>query len=101
MAEQADAIGIKVILCSLLPANAYYWNTSVGNPSERIKSVNALIKSYAEENNFTYVDYWTPLHDNSDGMPAKYSDDGVHPNKACYTVMEGIIKPVIEQLLGN
>ncbi|MCI1785360.1 MAG: GDSL-type esterase/lipase family protein [Bacteroidales bacterium] len=101
MAEQADAGGIKVVLCSLLPANAYYWNTSVGNPSERIKSVNALIKSYAEKMNFTYVDYWTPLHDDSDGMPAKYSDDGVHPNKACYTVMEGIIKPVIKQLSGN
>ncbi len=99
MVERAAAVGTKTILCSLLPADKYYWSNAIENPSQEIKKVNELIKAYAAENNIPYVDYWTPLHSETDGMPAKYSADGVHPNKVCYKVMEDIVKPVVVDYL--
>ena len=94
MCDMASKAGIKVILCSLLPANKYNWRPSV-QPAELIKNLNARIKAYAGEKGYTFVDFWTPFADSEDGLPTQYSSDGVHPNQACYTLMENIILPVI------
>ena len=101
MVERAEAVGTTVILCSLLPANKYYWSNAIENPSQEIKAVNELLKAYAAEKGLTFVDYWTPLHDEADGMPEKYSSDGVHPNKDCYFVMQDILKPVVTEVLSK
>ena len=90
--------GIKVILCSLLPANRYTWRPEV-KPAALIKDLNARIQAYCTEKGYPYVDYWTPLADTSDGLPAEHSSDGVHPNQFCYTLMEGIILPVIQSVI--
>lgn len=101
MVTRAEAVGTSVILCSLLPANKYYWSSAIENPSQEIKKVNEMIKAYAAEKGIPFVDYWTPLHDEADGMPEKYSSDGVHPNKDCYLVMQDIIKPVVTEVLSK
>jgi lysophospholipase L1-like esterase len=101
MVTRAEAVGTTVILCSLLPANAYYWSTAIENPSQEIIKVNELIKAYANEKGITYVDYWTPLHDETNGLPQKYTSDGVHPNKECYTIMQNILKPVVTDVLSK
>lgn len=101
MVTRAEAVGTTVILCSLLPANKYYWSNAIENPSQEIIKVNEMIKAYAAEKNIPYVDYWTPLHDEADGMPEKYSSDGVHPNKDCYLVMQDILKPVVTEVLAK
>jgi lysophospholipase L1-like esterase len=36
------------------------------------------------------VDYYSALSDEDGGLPAKYSQDGVHPNHAAYRVMESL-----------
>lgn len=101
MVTRAEAVGTSVILCSLLPANKYYWSTAIENPSQEIKKVNDMIKAYAAEKGIPYVDYWTPLHDETDGLPEKYTSDGVHPNKDCYLIMQDIIKPVVTEVLSK
>jgi lysophospholipase L1-like esterase len=101
MVTRAEAVGTTVILCSLLPANAYYWSTAIENPSQEIIKVNELIKAYANEKGITYVDYWTPLHDETNGLPQKYTSDGVHPNKECDTIMQNILKPVVTDVLSK
>lgn len=100
MCEKASKTGIKVILCSLLPANRYNWRPSV-EPAELIKDLNSRIRTYAGEHGYTFVDLWTPFADAEDGLPAKYSSDGVHPNQSCYTIMEEIILPVINTVIGK
>lgn len=100
MCQMARQAGIKVILCSLLPANKYNWRPSV-QPASLIKDLNARIKAYAAQQNFTFVDFWTPFADSEDGLPTKYSSDGVHPNQDCYTLMENIILPVIQAVLSG
>jgi hypothetical protein len=47
------------------------------------------------------VDFWTPFADSEDGLPTKYSSDGVHPNQDCYTLMENIILPVIQYVVSG
>ena len=101
MITRAEAVGSKVILCSLLPANKYYWSNAIENPSQEIKKVNQMLKAYAEEKGIPFVDYWTPLHDEADGLPEKYTADGVHPNKACYAIMQDILKPVVTDVLSK
>ena len=101
MVTRAEAVGTKVILCSLLPANKYYWSNAIENPSQEIMKVNEMIKAYAAEKNIPYVDYWTPLHDDANGLPEKYTSDGVHPNKECYQKMQDILKPVVTDVLSK
>lgn len=101
MVTRAEAVGTTVILCSLLPANKYYWSSAIADPSQEIMKVNELIKAYAAEKGIRYVDYWTPLHDSANGMPEKYSSDGVHPNKDCYLIMQDILKPVVTDVLSK
>jgi lysophospholipase L1-like esterase len=97
MAELAKANKIKPVLCSVLPVLKYYWNTAV-EPVEKIAALNAWIKAYAAKNHFRYLDYYAALADDQKGMKKEYSEDGVHPNKAGYTVMEKIAEPVIRKL---
>ena len=99
MCDIAKANRIKPILCSVLPAYRYSWKKSV-RPDELIPQLNELIKSYAKENRITYVDFFTPLVDNSpenkNGLPKKYSPDGVHPNMDGYAIMEKIILDILK-----
>jgi lysophospholipase L1-like esterase len=37
--------------------------------------------------------------DDQKGMKPEYSEDGVHPNKAGYAVMEKIVVPVIRKIM--
>ena len=98
MAELANSNSIKVILCSVLPAYDFPWSPNQ-NPSEKIIALNKLIKAYALEHNMEYVDYFTTMKDNRNGLQAAYSGDGVHPNKVGYQVMARLAKHAIQKIL--
>lgn len=102
MAESAAETGMKVVLCSVTPCNDTY--TRLVNPNTKgahIIALNEMIQAYAASKGFVYCDYWSALV-GEDGLALKDSYwlyDRLHPNPAAYTVMEGIIKPIIEELL--
>ena len=102
MAEAAEAKDIKVILCSVTPCNDTYSNLS--NPKTKgahIVALNAMIKAYAESKGFTWCDYYPSLVA-ADGYTLReeyWMYDHLHPNPDAYTVMEGIIKPMIDTVL--
>ncbi len=101
MAEIARANGIKVIITSTLPAKDYPWKPGVA-PAEKIITLNKQLKAFAKARNFHYVDYFSAMVDNEKGLPKRYSEDGVHPNKEGYKVMEPLIKTAIDAILkGN
>lgn len=90
MCELAKANNIKPILCAVLPATGYHWSPGI-QPADDIVKLNGMIRAYAEKNAIPYVDYHSLLKDEHNGLPAKYAEDGVHPNVGCYKLMEDLI----------
>ena len=98
MVELAVAHGIKPIILSILPANKYLWRPEITDSTQQILQINAMLESYAKLNGYTYIDYFNLLKDEEQGLPKKYSPDGVHPNDDCYAIMEPIVKAEILRL---
>ncbi len=99
MAELARYNGIKVIICSTLPATHYSWRPTIKDPATQIIRLNKLLKEYAKKQHITYIDFHSLMKDESNGLPLKYSKDGVHPTKEGFSFMEPIIKQAIDNLL--
>ena len=100
MAELAAANHIRVVLCSVLPAFDFPWTPGMA-PALKIDALNAWIKAYAAEKGYVYVDYHSAMKDERDGLPAKLSKDGVHPNPAGYAIMAPLAEAGIEKALVN
>ena len=100
MAELAKAHGIKIVLSSVLPANAFPWRPAI-NPVEKVRTLNDMLKAYANKNHLVYLDYFTAMADDKRGLPATLSKDGVHPSLAGYKMMEPLAKQAIVKALGS
>ena len=100
MAELAKANNIKVILCSVLPAYDFSWKPNQ-NPAEKVVALNKMIKNYADANGILYLDYFSTMKDERNGLKTAYSGDGVHPNKLGYQVMAPLAKKAITEVLAK
>ncbi|MDA7777809.1 SGNH/GDSL hydrolase family protein [Flavobacteriaceae bacterium] len=98
MTEIARANGVKVILCSVLPAYDYPWRPGL-EPNIKIPKLNALIKAYAEENKVLYLDYFSALNNGGNGINKTYSYDGVHLTLAGYKLLEPLLEEAIKKVL--
>ena len=98
MAELAMNKDVKIILSSILPANAFPWNDAIENVSSTIISINSLMKDYALSNGIVYLDYYSSMVDENEGLNSDYTEDGVHPNKEGYKVMSGLAEKTISQI---
>jgi len=96
MCELAKQNHIQIIICSVLPALDYPWRTGL-EPAQKIIELNKKLKKYAFENNIAYVDYFSAMVDDKNGLLAKYTYDGVHPNKEGYEVMENLINKQLKK----
>ena len=96
MCMLATSNKIKVILCSVLPANSFPWSKSI-EPADSIIELNRRLKIYAEKKHHIYLDYYTPMVDAEKGLKSIYADDPVHPNKAGYKVMEPLVEEAIKK----
>ena len=94
MVRSAEKAGIEVVLCTLLPAARYPWRKEI-EPVESIRDVNRRIARLAKCRNRKLIDFYTPFAAADGSLPEKYSKDGVHPNSECYTIMESILKEVL------
>jgi lysophospholipase L1-like esterase len=90
MTELARAHGIRVVLCSVLPAYDFWWRKDL-QPAPKIIALNQQIKAYATQQRLVYLDYHTTMADARQGLPATLAPDGVHPNLAGYHVMEPLL----------
>lgn len=99
MADIARANGIKVVLGSVPPAATFSWRPDVA-PAETIRSLNDWLKTYAGKTGAIYVEYYTPLANPSGALRSDFSQDGVHPNRAGYAVMEPLARKAVSLALG-
>ncbi len=100
MAELAKANNIKVILSSVLPAFDFSWRPGL-EPSGKIIALNKMIKDYADKHDIIYLDYFSAMVDDRNGLKDEYTYDGVHPNEAGYKVMEPLVLEEIKKSLAN
>lgn len=99
MASQAKAAGIRVILCSVMPAN----DVASGNPLAPLADIQAFndqLLELARENGYLYADYYDEFL-NADGtINDSLLLDGLHPNPAGYAVMWKVIAPLLAEDLS-
>lgn len=100
MAELARVNGIKVIVCSVLPALSFPWHPGI-NPVESIIRLNTLLKNYADKYNVGYVDYYSAMADENRGMKEGLTMDGVHPTPEGYKIMEPLAMAAINNALSK
>lgn len=105
MAEWVAQYGIPVVLASVHPMttapwNSVEWNAEYGpKNAARIIELNKMLKAYAEERGFIYLDYHSAMK-NPDNTPSNlYYYDGVHPRAEGFTVMEPLLKAAVDKAL--
>ncbi len=98
MADLATANGIRVVLCSVLPAFDFSWAPGL-TPAPKIMELNAWIRKYAAEKGYVYVDFYSAMKDERGGLPSALSKDGVHPLPAGYAIMAPLAEAGIEKAL--
>jgi lysophospholipase L1-like esterase len=104
MADLAKAHGIKVVLSSIMPTGAYHVAAngvpqSTLRPMARIKSLNEWMKRYAAANGHVYLDYFTPMLDETGMMKADLTADDLHPNATGYAIMAPLAQAAIDKAL--
>ncbi|NDV15038.1 acylhydrolase [Muricauda sp. TY007] len=100
MVELAKANSIKPIVCSVLPAYDYPWRPGL-NPNVKIPKLNALLKDMTKAQNVMYLDYFSEMVDDRNGMQSKLTTDEVHVTKAGYEIMETMVKEAIDKALKS
>ncbi len=96
MCEIAKANKVKPVICSVLPVKQYKWRPEVTDCAERIIKLNAMLEDYAHASKCIYVDYHSVMKDDENGLPEKWSYDGVHLNGDGYDVIEKIILDILK-----
>jgi lysophospholipase L1-like esterase len=86
------------VLCSVLPAADFPWNAGL-QPAEKVIELNKRLKAYAVKHSLVYVDYFTAMVNEVNGLKPELGSDGVHPNAAGYAVMEPLVEEGIEIIL--
>jgi lysophospholipase L1-like esterase len=93
--ELANQNNISVILCSVLPANKFPWEPKI-TPTQKVIELNKMLLEYANSKSITYVDYYSKMVDDKQGLIPAYGYDPVHPNQEGYVVMKHILSEVLE-----
>ena len=99
MVELARAHHIRVILGSVPPTSGFSWRPAI-HPVETIKALNGWLRTYAQAQGLTYVDYYAALVDAEGGFTRSLTADGVHPNADGYRVMRPLAENAIRQALA-
>jgi len=98
MTELAQRNGIRVVLASVLPVYDYPWRPGL-TPAPKIAALNAWMKAYAARVGAVYLDYYTAMVDERQGLRSDLTYDGVHPTEAGYRVMAPLADHAIQEAL--
>ena len=98
MSELAKSNGIAVIISSVLPAHDYIWRPGL-EPNIKIPKLNAMLEEYASTNGIIYLDYFSAMVDDRNGLPIELAEDGVHPTIEGYAIMKPLAEVAIKKAL--
>jgi len=93
---QTETPRTKVYVQSVMPVNpATGGNKRLEGKTELIIELNGRLQALAKEFGFTYIDLFTPLADNNNLLPKRYSVDGLHLSYEGYRVWAETIKEFV------
>ena len=95
--QLAKANKIKIVLCSVLPANRFVWRPAL-TPADKVIELNVALQAYAKQENVLYLDLYAAVVDDKKGMKADYANDGVHPTVEGYKVLEHLVEEAIKRV---
>ncbi|MCL6273508.1 SGNH/GDSL hydrolase family protein [Muricauda sp. 2012CJ35-5] len=97
MVELALANNIKPIICSVVPAFDYPWKAGM-QPNIKIPLLNQMLKNLAIEKKVPYLDYFSRMADERNGLSKDLAEDGVHPTPKGYEIMAKAAMETINKL---
>ena len=98
MVELAKANNIIPIVCSVLPAYDYPWRPGKA-PNIKIPKLNEMLRQMSTQLKVPYLDYFSAMVDDRNGLPEAYTTDEVHLTKEGYAVMEKLVEKAIGKVL--
>lgn len=98
MAELARANSVEPVLCSVLPAERYPWKPTT-KPDQKIPLLNAMIEEYTKKQDLIYLDYFSALANDDNGLDKDLAEDGVHPTRKGYEIMGPLAEAAISKAL--
>jgi lysophospholipase L1-like esterase len=99
MAQLAEANGIKVVICSVLPAYRFPWNPGM-EPALKVVQLNLLLEAFSKEKGYVYLDYFRAMADDRPGLKEGLHEDEVHPNAKGYEMMAPMTEAAVAKALG-
>ncbi len=103
MAEIARTNGIRVIFSSLLPPPHPETLLSRYNllkhPPERILALNSWFRAYSAASGCDFVDYGMAMRSAGGHVRREFSEDGLHPTPAGYSIMAPLAQAAIRRAL--
>lgn len=100
MVELAKANDISPIVCSVLPAYDYPWRPGK-QPNVKIPELNKMLQEMAAKEDVMYLDYFSAMGDDRNGLPKELTTDEVHLTKAGYAVMEKLVQEALEKAIST
>jgi lysophospholipase L1-like esterase len=98
--ELAQAHGIKVIFCTVMPVSDYTQRKQTEKrPPADILKLNAWLKQYAAEKGVIIADYYAATVDEKGFLKDGFSGDGLHPNPRGYELMAPVAEAAIRKAL--
>lgn len=100
MIDLAQANGIKVILAAMPPMSRLLPRPDF-DTRPVVPALNTRLAELAARQGVTFVDYFSPLATLDNAFNPDLANDGVHPTRAGYAVMEPLAQAAIENALGD
>ena len=82
----------EVFVESIYPVNNDGANKRHDTCTEKILEVNSVLKEKAEALGYTYIDMFSVLKTENDGLEEAYTYDGLHPNEKGFEVITGVLE---------
>lgn len=98
MIDLAQVNGIKVVLGAIPPMSRLLPRPDF-NLRPIVRDLNGRLEALAKAKGVIFVDYYAPLAADDGAFDTAYANDGVHPTRAGYKVMEPLAKQAIDQAL--
>ena len=98
MLDLARTNGITVVLAAIPPMSRLLPRPEF-DTRPVVPRLNLRLKALAEEYGADWVDYFTPLAADDGSFDPRFANDGVHPTRAGYDVMEPLARGAIDRAL--